>query len=267
MEVIGSGDTSITVTPGGPWPAPYRGSKYTVQGGKGLTLVGWKRNPLGVQANPFPDQLARYVRAAKGGNGSFRITAHGAIITKVAVRGGSAWQPQYLGKYDGDLRFDGVENSPEGLQLGMYWTGLPFVHGEFWRVSPHFTGDGHLHWSSHGWTHPSTRPYPQLIEHCLAVRPSGGRIYITESGSIWMNVPDHDLADNFRATFQGLQQAQLEHMKQRGLRAALRLLVERIQATGCRPIYVGQIADFDHGKPPWTSFDAEPPVESPSEFD
>lgn len=266
MDVIGSAGTSLRVKPGDPWPAPYRGSRYTVQTGRGITLVGWKRDPLAVQARPFPSGLARYVRAVKGSNGSFRVTPHGAVITKVPVQGGSAWEPTYVGKYENDLQFDGIDNNPSNLQLGMYWTGLPFVHGEYWRFSANTQGNGLLQWRSMGWTHPSTSPYPELTDLCLDVRPNGGRIYFTESGCIWMNVPDNELAQKHFSRFTEIQRQQLQEMKQAGMRAALRLLFERIQATGCRPIYVGRVTSFDHGEPPWTAFDAEPPIEPANEI-
>ena len=102
----------------------------------------------------------------------------------------------------------------------------------------------------------STRKYPELGYRCLDIRPSGGRIYITESGSIWMNIPDEGMASHYRKDFMKMQREQIEKFQAKGDRAAaqLRLLHERVLETNCRPIFVGQIEDFDHGEPPWTSF-------------
>ena len=257
MEAVGAGGKTVKVKQGDPWPAPYRGSQYTVKGGRGLTLVGWKRDPLGVQADPYPQQLATAVRATKGEHGSFRVTPHGAVITKVRVGGGTKWESRYVGLYENDLTFPGIDNALQSLEVGMYWPGLPFSHGEFWRVSPYAQGRNRLQWQSWGRTHSSTEEYPELIESCLDVRPRGGRIYITETGCVWMNVPDLELAPKHREAFRDKQEAQLITLKENGFRAALRLLRERIESTGARPLYVCRIGDFDHGDPPWTLFSPE----------
>lgn len=259
MDVVGAGGRIIKVKPGDPWPAPYRGSRYTVLGGRGVTLVGWNRDPLSIQAEPYPHQMARAVRATKGEHGSFRVTPHGAVITMVRVGGGTRWDPTYVGQYEADLAFPGIDNAPNALEVGMYWPGLPFSHGERWRVSPYAHSQNRLQWQSLGRTHSSTQEYPELIEACLDIRPRGGRIYFTENGYVWLNVPDLELAPKYRAVFREKQEIQLISLKQNGRRAALRLLKERIEATHARPLYVGRIETFDHGDPPWTLFIAEPP--------
>lgn len=255
-----------SVRPGEPWPAPYRGSRYTVRHGGGLTYVGWQRDPLSVQAEPYPRRLAGTVRAVKGDNGSFRVTSHGAIITKVQRGGGRWWEPQYVGVYDGDLVFPGIDNAPTGLARGMYWIGLPFMHGEYWRVSPYAQSRNRLEWKSHGYVFSSTREFPDLIEACLDLRPRGGRIYVTESGCVWMNVPDGGINPDHRMRLRDLQRDQLDDLRASGAVATLRLLKQRIEATrGCRPLYVGQISEFDHGEPPWTAFESSPPEDDGSE--
>ena len=249
-----------SVWPGEPWPAPYRGSRYTVRRRRGLTYVGWQRDPLSAKAEPYPRRFADSVRAVKGHNGSFRVTAHGAVITKVQRDGGSLWEPRYVGVYEGDLLFPGINNAPVELTRGMYWTGFPFMHGEYWRVSPHAPSRNRLEWKSRGHVFSSTREFPGLIEACLELRPRGGRIYITESGCVWMNVPDGDLNPDLRTRLRSLQRDQLVELKEAGAYATLRLLRERIEATkGCRPLYVGRIREFDNGEPPWTAFESSPP--------
>ena len=130
IEVLGPGGAVVSVRAGTPWPAPYVGSQYSVRRGGGMSLVGWKRDPLAVRSEPYPRSLAETVRAVRGGNGSFRITSHRAVITKVPVDAGLRWEPLYVGLYDDDLVFPGIDNAPQSLERGMYWTGLPFLHGE-----------------------------------------------------------------------------------------------------------------------------------------
>ncbi len=260
ISVLGANGEIRSVRPGEPWPAPYRGSRYTMRRGGGLTYVGWERDPLSVRAEPYPRQLADTVRAVKGHNGSFRVTPHGAVITKVLRGGGTWWEPQYVGIYDEDLVFPGIDNAPATLTRGMYWTGLPFMHGEYWRVSPNSRLRNRLEWKSRGYVFSSTRGYPELFLACLDLRPGGGRIYITESGCVWMNVPDGDINPDHRTRLRRLQRSQLEDLKEARAYATLRLLRERIEATkGCRPLYVGRLAEFDHGEPPWTAFESSPP--------
>ena len=100
-----------------------------------------------------------------------------------------------------------------------------------------------------------------MIETCLDLRPNGGRIYLTESGVVWMNVPDGGVAPEHRERLQGLQRGHLNEIRSSGRHAALRLLRERIEATHTRPVYVGRIDEFDHGESPWTSFSSAPPAD------
>ena len=100
-----------------------------------------------------------------------------------------------------------------------------------------------------------------MIETCLDLRPNGGRIYLTESGSVWINLPDGGVAAEHRARLQSLQREHLNEIRSSQRHAALRLLHERIEATGTRPVYVGQIDEFDHAEPPWTSFTSTPPAD------
>lgn len=244
-----------SVRPGQSWPAPYRGSRYTVRRSGSLNTVGWEHGPLSIRAELYPPRLADTVRAVKGHDGSFRITSHGAVITKVYTRGGSYWEPQYLGVYDDDLAFPGIDNAPVAVRRGMYWPGLPFMHGEWWRVSPNVRPPNRLAWKKGGYVFLSTREYPELISACLELRPLGGRVYFTESGCVWMNVPDGGVNHRHRSRLRKLQRNQVEEFQASRAYATLRLLGERIKATrGCRPLYVGRIAEFDHGKPPWTEF-------------
>ncbi|MDE2663240.1 MAG: hypothetical protein OXI39_09610 [Gemmatimonadota bacterium] len=171
-----------------------------------------------------------------------------------------------MGIYEDDLVFPGIDNAPATLTRGMYWPGLPFMHGEYWRVSPNTQLRNRLEWKSRGHVFSSTRGYPDLVSACLDLRPGGGRIYITESGCVWMNVPDGDLNPDHRTQFRRLQRSQLEDLKEARASATLRLLRERIEATkGCRPLYVGRLSEFDHGEPPWTAFESSPPEDDGKE--
>ena len=261
IRVIGANGQLLPVSPGQAWPAPYRGSRYTVQAGRGLPRVSWKHGQLEIHADPSPRALADAVRAVKGSHGSIRVTAHGAVITRVPVARQSRWEPRYVGVYTNDLLFPGIDTAPGPLEPGMYWTGFPFCHGEYWRISPSARSGRRLAWRSRGRTFRSTEEYPELIETCLDLRPSGGRIYMTESGSVWMNLPDGGVAPEHRERLQSLQRRHLDQLWSSGRHATLRLLHERIEATRTRPVYVGRIDAFDHGEPPWTSFSSTPPAD------
>ena len=140
------------------------------------------------------------------------------------------------------------------------------MHGEYWRVSPNSRVRNRLEWKSRGRVFSSTREYPELFSACLDLRPGGGRIYITESRFVWMNVPDGGINPDYRARLQHLQRSQLEELREARAYATLRLLWERIEATkGCRPLYIGRLSDFDHGEPPWTAFASDPPEDDGQE--
>lgn len=254
MEVVGAKRERVVVESGDPWPLPYRGSKYTVVPLRGGHSVVWGRYGQRVPAERVPAGLIDAVRQVKRSNGSFRITAHGAVITKTEASG---WRPFYVGKYDGGLSFPGLDDDPSDLKRGMYWTGFPFQSGEEWTVSPLARSSHHLSWSRLSRRFRSVGRYPEILETCLSVRPRGGLIYITEHGHIWMNVPDGGLAPKHKREFQTIQMEQAEEIKTSKNTVLLRLLVERLKATQTRPVYIGTVSEFDSGEAPWTLFGVE----------
>lgn len=254
MEVVGANRERIVVEPGDPWPLPYRGSKYSVVPLEGGHIVVWGRYGQRVPAERVPPGLVDAVRHVKKSNGSFRITAHGAVITKTEASG---WSPFFVGLYEGGLSFPGLNDNPNGLERGKYWTGFPFQSGEEWSVSPAARSSSHLSWSRLSRRFRSIGRYPEILETCLSIRPRGGLLYITEHGHIWMNVPDGGLAPRYKREFRELQMEQVADFKASNNAVLLRLLVKRLEATKMRPVYVGRISDFDDGKAPWTLFGVE----------
>lgn len=257
MTVVGPDQEAIDVSPGDVWPLPYRGSRYTVLRMDGADVVAWSRYEQRIFASDVPPELPRHVRLVKdGGLGSFRVTAHGAIVAKVSVSDDGRWEPRYVGVYEGGLQFEGIDNNPSGLRKGMYWTGFPFNNGETWSVSPYSRSRNQLQWRKESRWFVSTKRYPEILQTCLDIRPRGGRIYITECGHIWMNVPDGGISPRYCDEFQMLQREQIDRLQAEGNGVLLRLLVKRMKATKTRPVYVGQVRDFDHGEPPWTRYSA-----------
>lgn len=254
MRVVGPGGQRMEVQPGDDWPLPYRGSHYSVRNHDGHLRVTWSHRYKLLPADGFPRDLIQAVRAQKQGNGSFRITSHGAVVTKVQGASPDDWQPKYVGRYEDDLRFAGVDSNPTHLRPGMYWTGFPDSNGEPWSVSPGVSARNHLHWKFLGVRLTSTDPYERLTSRYLDIRALGGRAYINEYGHIWMNLQDHELNPQHREEFQARQQEHVDQMKADENDILIRLLVGRIRRTFCRPIYLGHISDFDNGEPPWTYY-------------
>lgn len=255
--VVGPDKSRLTVQPGALWPLPFRGSRYTVCRMDGRDRIAWTRYDQRVAAVNNAKDLVDAVRRTKAANGSFRVTAHRAVITKAPLNGGESWEPRYVGIYEGDLEFEGIDNAPTSLEMGMYWTGFPFRNGEAWSVSPYAQSRNHLHWRMNGRRFASTDRYPEVLRACLGIRPRGGRLYVTESGHLWMNVTDGGLAPWYREEFRSLQCRQVDELLDQKKTALVRLLVDRIESTNTRPVYIGHISAFDHGEPPWTFFSPE----------
>lgn len=255
MVVRGYNGVAQVVQPGEAWPLPYRGAAYSVRNVEGKLAVVWEWNDLLLRCQGFPSELVGEVRRLKAGNGNFRITAHGAVITKVALPDGS-YRPVYVGTYTGDLKFPGVDSNPEGLKAGMYWTGFPFEGGETWSVSDS-DDQGHLRWRYKGLWLASTKPFPGLSRRYRSLRQRGGRLYVTEHGHIWMNVRREEMTYHMREQAQRMQATQVRQFEEEENDILLQLIVARIQQTGCIPMYLGHAREFDHGEAPWTYFGAQ----------
>lgn len=256
MSVVGAGGHTIDLAPGEPWPLPYKGSRYTVRQVERRLHVIWWWQDMYAKAAHFAAETVKSLRLVNKPRGSFCVTSHGALVTKVPV-GNGHWRPTFAGKFVGDIAFGQIDTNPKGLEMGVYWTGFPFHHGETWYVSARERADDLLMWKHQGLRLGSTSRFPQLYKRYLDIRPRGGRLYITEHGHVWMNLPDDEVSDAYVKAFAGLQKAQVDQLISSGKGAILRLLKSRLAATGCRPVYLGHISEFDGGQAPWTFFTKE----------
>lgn len=256
MTVIAYNGARATVSPGDYWPLPYRGSGFTIRAHDGQDTVDWRLREFQTSAVSDTEEMVRAVRAVKGTHGSFRITAHGAVITK-ATRDGRTWRSYYVGRYDGDLDFEGIDLDPANLQPGMLWTGFPFENGEQWTVTES-NGQEHLRWKYKGVPLFSTQPYEGLSRRYKNLRGRGGRLYFTETGHIWMNIVIEAAPHRVRDTLTRLWDRQLRQLAADGQNAFLRLLQYRLDEYRVFPVYLGRTSEFDHGEAPWTQFGKHP---------
>ena len=107
----------VEVHPGDRWPAPYRGSKYSVRrlagaDGKDRYRLVWARQDKLVHT-PIPIGLIPLLRVSRPSiTGSIRITSHREVLCKRLDPVSGLWVPYYIGMLDGDIEFEdtGVMN-------------------------------------------------------------------------------------------------------------------------------------------------------------
>src|SRR3990172_5201252 len=103
VEVVGSEGKSLQLMSGQRWPLPYRGSRYSVrQVGRALRVV-WRWQDVVVPSTNYPGEAIRALRGAQKPRGSFCITPHGLLISKVPVGGGGQWKPVFIGESADDI--------------------------------------------------------------------------------------------------------------------------------------------------------------------
>lgn len=259
--------SSVELEPGHPWPSAYRGSEYSLvhHSGYGGTAVKWEHRDLSL-FTAAPDGLRRRFRSLgkSDGYGSFRVTADGEVLTKVPAEDyeyverapvDSGWIPVYVGHLDGVLDFDDVESdppAPNDPRLSV-WRGFTFNHGERWSVST----DGTLVWKWRDYRFESAFDHPELVGAYRQCRGTPGRLYVTETGHVWVNLPRDDTQ---RATEQDVKRAIQEWRSDSTSdgSASLGLVTRRLEATsrdddpatGHFPIHIGHLRDFDGGRIP-----------------
>lgn len=202
-----AGGDSVTIDPAQPWPSAYRGSRYSLVSEEDFedSVLKWEHRDLTMFAeSDVPKGLRRaLVLAGKtGGYGSFRVTAENELITKIPAEDysnvdqapvSSGWVPVYIGKLEGQIDFGDVELDPKlTTQTVSVWRGFPFNHGEHWSVRH----DGTLVWNWRDYSFESAFNHDELIAFYDQYRSNPGRLYITEHGHIWINVPNDDIPAN-----------------------------------------------------------------------
>src|SRR5437899_418511 len=126
--VIGFEGRALDVSPGETWPLPYRGARYSIRNVERHVRVVWQWQDQVVPSKNYPSETVRAMRAVGKPLGSFCVTSHGLVITKVPSENGRSWRAVYVGKFEDDLDFGELSLGPKRLRVGMYWTGFPF-HG------------------------------------------------------------------------------------------------------------------------------------------
>lgn len=266
---------SVTVEPGQPWPSAYRGSRYSLVNEEDFgdsAVLKWENRDLSIFADAIPGLRQAMRQAGKrDGLGSFRITAQGEVITKVKADRyahleqapvSDGWIPVYLGATSGTIDFGSVDTDPTPPKKGIQvWTGLPFKHGERWSVSH----DEKLVWNWRDYRFESAFDHPELIEKYASYRPNPGRVYITEHGHVWGNVPYNDVLTGKEREVRQTIAAWREEAESTGDKSSLRLVNRRLVATsqsddpaeGHLPVHLGHLGSFDGGTIPRPIVDDE----------
>jgi hypothetical protein len=252
VTVPSSDESPVKVVPGDPWPLPYRGSKYSVsKQGNGLKM-SWNRMDFVHYADAIPKELiSSMIQHKRDSRGSFRITPHREVITKLIDDDYSS-TPLYLGKLEGDFNFIGFDLNPKELEIGSIWPGLNFKHGEEFAVWNREGNNDYLYWEKKGIKFRSIEKYPELCTVVRDIRPRAGRIYFTEFGHIWMNLEINGASPKWSNVIGSKLKKDLDMLKNNDI--LLRAIKLRIDETGTMPIYLGKIQDFDSGLPPRTHF-------------
>lgn len=259
---------TVEIEPGQPWPSAYRGSTYSIVSDEDFddAVCKWEHRDLAIFTDPPAGLRKALVLLGKsGGYGSFRITADGEILSKVPAEDyknvdqaphDGGWIPVYVGKLQRPLDFDEVTTDPKQPKSGQIdvWRGFPFNHGERWAVSH----DGTLIWKWRDYRFESAFDHPDLVSAYNQYRDTAGRLYITENGHIWVNVPRDGIAAGQEQKVGSTVQRWQKQAEREDDRATLRLVNRRLvatsqtddPATGHFPIHLGHLSDFDNGVVP-----------------
>lgn len=253
----------VSVEPGQPYPAPYRGSQYSiVDSRKHGTVIEWKYNDLVVHVEPpggLIDRLQSLGKSRGSGKGSIRITADREILTKINADSyvhshqapvKSGWIPVYLGKLDGHLDFD-IDNDPSFPTRDLWvWSGFTFNHGERWSVS----NNDQLIWTWKNYRFYSAFEHSDLINKYATYRKIAGRLYINEHGHVYVNVPRDEVPPGETEMVEQVYDEWRRYANRNNKRAAMRLVERRLKVTGDGdpseghlPIYIGHLSEFDDG--------------------
>lgn len=266
---------SVNLDPGDPWPSAYRGSRYSLVTDSQFDndiILKWKQRDLSIFAD-LPDGLRDAMQQVgkENGLGSIRVTAGGEVLTKVQTDQypnldkapvSDGWIPVYLGKITGKLDFGTVDIDPTPLTDGIQiWVGFPFNHGERWSMSH----DDKLIWKWRDYRFESAFNHPELIEAYHRYRPTPGRLYVTEYGHVWINVPNNDVVSGREQEIEGAIKSWQSRAQNQNDNSTLRLVNRRLVATspndnpanGHIPIHLGHLRDFDDGVIPRPVVDDE----------
>lgn len=256
----------VSIEPGMPYPAPYRGSKYSViDSRRHGTVLQWKYNDLVVHVEPpdgLLDRLESLGKSRGSGKGSVRITAGRDVLTKIHSSNyphiaqapvDSGWIPVYVGHLTGEFGFD-IELDPDPPDTELWvWSGFSFNHGESWGVAH----DDRLVWKWQDYRFYSAFDHTDLVETYQQYRGLAGRLYINEFGHVFINIDRESVPPSEEATVERAFAEWKATVEREGNTAAQRLVNRRLKVTGdgdptegLLPMYVGHLSDFDEGTVP-----------------
>ena len=263
-EVPVSPTRQVTVNPNDPWPSTYRGSRYSiVNSPRHGPVIRWSHRGEIQAMRSVPDGLHDALdRVGKrDGYGSFRVTANGEVISKIAAHNydqlgkaevSSGYIPVYLGKMGGDFDFSDFSNDPPSLPTASdirVWSGLSFNHGESWSVCM----DDVLRWKWQDYQFESLFDHDELVEKYKQLRPEGGLLYVNEHGHVWGNVNRRTVPSDKEGEVLEAYQSWHDSAD----RAAERLVTRRVERMksddapdGLLPVYLGHLSQFDGGVVP-----------------
>lgn len=262
------GNRSVAIDSGQPWPSTYRGSRYSVVSHDDYEgdVLKWEHRDLSVFAS-VPNDLQQILSSLgkEDGRGSVRVTANREVLTKVhadryvdvaAAPVDEGWIPVYVGRVEGALDFGEVETDPDppGRDDVRVWRGFPFDNGERWSVSH----DGSLVWRWRDYGFESAFDHPDIVATYRRFRDRPGRLYVSEDGHVWANVPNDDVAAGEEETVRTAVQRWKQRAEECGDSATLRLVNRRLVATssgddpstGHLPVHLGHLSQFDGGAIP-----------------
>lgn len=251
VTVPGINGEIIEIHPGDRWSLPFRGSRYSLKEVDGKIKFCWSHMDKVYAAEKLPTGLLKAFSAYKNDTrGSLRITPYGEVITKVA----KTWEPVYLGKIKGDLEFEGFTLNPEKYDVGRIWKGFHFKHGEVFAVWARDGSGDYLYWSKQGVYFRTIDEHPEICSRVREIRPRCGRLYITETGHIWMNLPTTEISSEWLPIIRDYIEEDKAELANPEYDVVLRSLSERVNNTHCWPIHIGHVSDYDQGKAPRTHF-------------
>ncbi len=240
------------INPGDIWPLPYRGSRYRIRKIDASLKLCWTRYDIVHCSGSLPEGIIQAMVDHKlNSRGSLRVSPHKEAITKRQI-GDGIWESVYLGKIDGVFLFDGFDLDPSKISTGNIWRGFHFKHGEQFAVWNRAGNEDYLYWTFRGLYFRTIDKYPELCAKVREIRPRCGRIYITEYGHIWMNLPINEVSDEWTSAFRELLSKDKLVLAKNDI--LLQSVYDRLRATKMYPIYVGHISEFDSGFAPRTHF-------------
>jgi hypothetical protein len=267
---------TVRIEPRQPWPSPYRGSRYSLVSDEDVEdpAIKWTQRDLTVYSKggtPTDLWTAMTIAGKPDGFGSFRITADGEVITKVEADEysnvdqapvSSGWIPVYLGRLNGTFDFGTVDlDPPVPDETVAVWSGFPFNHGERWSVNH----KGQLVWNWQDYSFRSAFDHSELVAAYDRYRPNPGRMYITENGHVWINVPNDGIVSSKESEIADAIKQWKRRARENGNNATLRLVNRRMVATsptdnpseGHLPVHLGHLSQFDQGLVPRPVVDDE----------